>query len=244
MKRKKVNITVPVYNEEKELSENIKKLYLFCSSQLIEYDWFIVIADNASTDTTLSAANMLQKKYKNIFVLHLDEKGRGKAIRRSWNTYNAEYYCYMDIDLSTDLKHIKQMLIGLNSADVVIGSRLLPESKVINRTPKREIISRCYNGLIRFLFMTKFSDAQCGFKGITEKTRIQILPEIIDNEWFFDTELLIVSEKSGYKILEIPVIWTDNPGSTVRVLPTATGDLKGLYRLLRNKTWKKLKTNM
>ena len=133
------------------------------------------------------------------------------------------------------------MLVALkNGFDISIGSRLLPKSKVVKRPLKREILSRVYNILIHLLFDVHFSDAQCGFKAVTKRVVKRLIPHIRDNAWFFDSELLIVGEKSGYKIFEEPVYWVDNPGSTVRVLGTVTGDLKGLWRLFTTRPWEKI----
>ena len=147
----------------------------------------------------------------------------------------------MDVDLSTDLKNLPNLLNALTKGyDIAIGSRLISKSKVVNRPIKREILSRCYNILIKLLFRVKFSDAQCGFKAITRNTARKLLPDIKDNAWFFDSELLIIGEKKGYKIYEEPVLWIDNPGSTVRVMKTVFGDLEGLWRLFWETPWRKI----
>ena len=146
---------------------------------------------------------------------------------------------FMDIDLSTDLAYFPSLVDSLNNGyDIAIGSRLQPGAVVIERSIKREFISRMYNSLVMIAFQTRFSDAQCGFKAVTKKVVKQLIPHIIDDEWFMDSELLIVGEKAGYRIFEEPVVWRDNPGSTVRVLPTAMGDLKGLLRLFVHRPWR------
>jgi glycosyltransferase involved in cell wall biosynthesis len=176
----------------------------------------------------------------------LPQKGRGRAIKKAWQESKTDVVSYMDVDLSTQLEHFPSLINSLKnkSFDIAIGSRLLPKSVVEKRTLKREIISRCYNLLIRLIFFTKFSDAQCGFKATTRQVVDNLVPYILDNEWFFDSELLIVGEKAGYKIYEEPVHWIDNPGSTVKVMKTATGDLKGLWRLFIARPWRKVKRKM
>lgn len=234
----KVKIVLPVYNEEEELEEHTLRLHDFLKRTLKNFEWQIVITDNASTDKTLEVAKRLTKEYPEISFLHLEEKGRGRAVNKAWMSGDADIMAYMDIDLSTDLKHFPHLVKSLTEGyDIAIGSRLLSKSVVKGRTFKREIISRGYNFLIKILFWVKFSDAQCGFKAITKEVAQKLLPKIQDNAWFFDSELLIVGEKSGYKIYEEPVTWVDNPGSTVRVLGTIMGDLKGLWRLLRTRPW-------
>lgn len=236
--RQRVEIAIPIYNEERELEHNILKLYNFCQKNLKNYVWHIVIADNASEDKSPSIGQALAKKYQEVDYFYLADKGRGRAVKRVWLDYPADIYAYMDVDLSTDLSHFPALLEALNSGyDIAIGSRLLPESRVTNRTLKREILSRVYNALIKILFQTHFSDAQCGFKAITGQAARRLIPRIDDNDWFFDSELLIIGEKSGYKIYEEPILWIDNAGSTVRVLKTVTGDLQGLWRLWWTKPW-------
>lgn len=238
---KSVDIVVPVYNEEVELDENIKKLRSYLLGNLKNYNWKIIIADNASTDKTLALAKKLSLDLFGVSFVHLDQKGRGRAIKKAWGESKADFVAYMDVDLSTDLAHFPNIIKALNNGyDIAVGSRLLPKSKVIGRTLKREIISRCYNLLIKLLFFTKFHDAQCGFKAVTKKVVDNLFPILLDNEWFLDSEMLIVGEKAGYKIFEEPVKWIDNQGSTVKVMKTARGDIDGLIRLFLKRPWTKL----
>lgn len=243
MSKKSVEITVPVYNEEKELEESIKKLYTFCKKNLKDYDWNITIADNASTDNTPIIAGTLAKKLSHVSLFRLEQKGRGRAVKRVWSHSKADYCSYMDLDLSTDLVHLPKLFVALERGyDIAIGSRLAKGARVEGRTFLRELISRTLNfAFIKFWFHTDFTDAQCGFKAVTRKVVEDLLPYIKDNEWFFDGELLIVAEKSGYKIYEEPVHWVDNPGSTVRLYSTIVGDIKTMIRLLSTKPWSKLR---
>ncbi len=236
-----VEITVPVFNEEKELADHIKILLEFCKKNLQKYEWHITIADNASTDNTPVIAATLAKKDKRIIFFRLEQNGRGRAVKRVWSLSHADYCVYMDLDLSTDLAHLPKLLNALeNGYDIAIGSRLKKGAKVEGRTWLREVISRTLNFFfIQLFFHTHFSDAQCGFKGVTKYTVETLIPKILDNDWFFDGELLIVGEKSGYKIYEEPVHWIDNPGSTVRLYATISGDISVMLRLLRTKPWKK-----
>lgn len=236
-----VDLVIPVYNEEEELKRNVLKLHRFLSKQN-DFAWYITITDNASTDNTPQIGEELANKHKNIKYKRLDKKGRGRAVKESWLESSADILAYMDIDLSTDITHFPNMVKALRSgADIAVGSRLLPGSVVRGRTVAREFISRGLNLLIKIIFQTKFSDAQCGFKAITLGVVQQLLPYVVDDGWFMDSELLIIAEKMGFTIYEEPVVWVDNLGSTVRVLPTAWGDFKGIVRLFITRPWRKVK---
>jgi glycosyltransferase involved in cell wall biosynthesis len=243
MKKSSVEIVIPVYNEEKELEGSIKKLASFCEEKLRDYDWHITIADNASTDNTPVIAAMLAKKNNRVSHFRLEQKGRGRAVKRVWSESKSDMCVYMDLDLSTDLNHLLKLLDALQHGyEIAIGSRLAKGARVEGRTWLRELTSRTLNFFfIQFFFHTHFTDAQCGFKAVSRSVVDNLIPYIVDNGWFFDGELLIVAEKSGYKIYEEPVHWIDNPGSTVQLLSTITGDIEVMWRLLKTRPWRKLK---
>lgn len=240
---KTLTIVVPVYNEEKDLPKNLPKLTSFLAEKMAKYDWEIVIADNASTDATPEIGRDLAKNDKRVKYLRLTQKGRGLALKTAWVKSKSDYLTYMDIDLSSDLAFFPKLISALEvGADIAIGSRLSPGAKVYGRTLMREVMSRGYSLLFRVLFLTSFRDAQCGFKAIKKSAATRVLKLIQDNGWFFDSELLIIAEKAGMKITEVPIVWRDDPASTVKVAKTAWGDIKGLFRLWTQKPWKKLKT--
>ncbi len=235
-----LNVCLPVYNEEKELEESVRTLHRFLSAELGDFDWNITIVDNASIDRTYSLAKTLASKFARVRALHLDQKGRGRAVKHAWREYPADVNAYMDVDLSTDLKCFPPLVGALvRGYDIAIGSRNAHGARVYGRSLLRTITSKSYILLIKFFFWVHFSDAQCGFKAVTKKVVEELVPKIVDDEWFFDSELLIVGEKIGLRIYEEPVSWIDNPGSTVRVMKTAQGDLKGLWRLFITSPWKR-----
>ncbi|OGG20858.1 glycosyl transferase [Candidatus Gottesmanbacteria bacterium RIFCSPLOWO2_01_FULL_40_10] len=236
-----VEVVVPIYNEQEELADSIIKLRSFLKKNLKDFNWHITIADNASTDESLNIARKLKSRYTGVGFIHLDEKGRGRAVKKAWQTSRADFLSYMDVDLSSDLRYFRTLITALvDGYDISIGNRLMKGSIVKKRPLKREVLSRGYNILIKLLFLVHFSDAQCGFKAVNRKVADRLLPNIKDNAWFFDSELLITGEKVGYKIFQVPVSWTDNPGSTVRVLKTVSGDLAGLLRLFLDRPWRKI----
>jgi putative flippase GtrA len=228
-----VDIVVPVHNEARALRPSITRLHAHLTTQF-PFTWRITIADNASTDSTWSEAAMLAEVLPHLRLVHLDEKGRGRAIREAWQSSDAAIVAYMDVDLSTDLAALLPLIAPLLSghSDVAIGSRLAPGSRTV-RGPKREFISRTYNRIIRIMFRNRFRDAQCGFKAVRADVARRLLPEIKDQTWFFDTELLLLAEHNGLRIAEVPVDWTDDPDSRVHIVSTATDDLKGLLRMAR-----------
>jgi glycosyltransferase involved in cell wall biosynthesis len=239
-KKPSVTIVIPVYNEQIELYERIETLVGYCKTHIDGYVWEIVIADNASTAQTLKIAKQLTKKHPRVRVVHLDKKGRGRAVKSVWEHSTSDLLAYMDVDLSTDLRHFPALLQSLERGyDIAIGTRNASGSRVYGRNLLRTITSKGYILLIKLFFWIRFTDAQCGFKAVTRNVVKTVIPHILDNAWFFDTELLIYAEKAGFRIYEEPVTWVDNPGSTVRVLKTAQGDLEGLKRLFFTHPWKK-----
>jgi glycosyltransferase involved in cell wall biosynthesis len=212
-----VRLVIPCYNEERVLAASIEKLAAWCAAEL-PYEWRIIVADNASTDGTLEVAQRLAaERPDDVGYVHLDQKGRGRALKRAWLDAQADAMCYMDVDLSTDLADIKPLLAAVveGGYDIAYGSRLARKSD-IERSFRREINSRGYITAIKLLFWTRFSDAQCGFKAITREAAQELLPHIRDGAWFFDTELLITAEKAGYKLKEVPVRWVEDPDTRVR----------------------------
>lgn len=228
-----VDIVVPVYNEEEALPRSIPVLTDFLKTHLPN-PWQVIIADNASTDGTRSVSETLCRQHPGVSYLYLPQKGRGLALRAAWlrsDRSAADIVSYMDVDLSTDLAHFPSLVQALESGyHIAIGSRLSKGSHV-TRSLKRTFISRSYNLLIQGLFFTALVDTQCGFKALTRRSAQAIVPSIKNNNWFFDTELLIIAAKRGYRVKVVPVKWDEDPTSTVHILRTATEDLKGLLRL-------------
>jgi glycosyltransferase involved in cell wall biosynthesis len=227
----RVDIVIPVYNEQEVLEESIRRLHAYCDANL-KYDWRIVIADNASTDATLGVARELADALERTTVLHLKRKGRGRALRAAWSASDADVLCYMDVDLSTDLRALPPLIAALVSghSEVAIGTRLASGSRVV-RGRKRELISRSYNRLLRVTLRARFSDAQCGFKAIRADAARRLLPQITDEGWFFDTELLVCAQREGMRIHEVAVDWIDDSDSRVDIVSTALGDLRGVVRM-------------
>jgi glycosyltransferase involved in cell wall biosynthesis len=228
-----VDIVIPVYNEQRALRASVHKLH-DCLTRHFTFAFQITIADNASTDATLKLARALAQEFPEVRVLHLERKGRGRALRAAWRSSNAAVLAYMDVDLSTDLSALPELLTPLleRRGDIAIGSRLAPGAQV-TRGIKREFISRSYNLMLRALLGVGFADAQCGFKAGRREVIQALLEDVEDEAWFFDTELLYRAQRSKFAIHEVPVRWVDDPDSRVDILATARADLAGIRRLRR-----------
>jgi glycosyltransferase involved in cell wall biosynthesis len=227
-----VEIVVPVYNEAAQLAARVTALRSFLDESF-PFSALVTIVDNASTDDTMVVARALAASVPGVAALHLARKGRGHALRAAWSTSLAPVVAYMDVDLSTSLPALLPLVAPLLSGhrDVAIGSRLARGAHVV-RGPKRELISRAYNLLLKLTLRGHFSDAQCGFKALRRDAAAELLPLVEDDEWFFDTELLVTAERLGLRIGEVPVDWVDDPDSRVHIVSTALDDLRGVRRLL------------
>ncbi len=228
-----LDVVVPVYNEEIDLEPCVRRLEAYLRAYF-PYRFRITIADNASTDSTPEVAYRLAGDLQDVEWVQLPEKGRGRALKYAWTHSDAAVLAYMDVDLSTDLGALLPLVAPLISghSDLAIGSRLARGSRVV-RGAKREFISRSYNLILRGALAARFTDAQCGFKAIRSDVAARLLPMVEDTGWFFDTEMLVLAERAGLRIHEVPVDWVDDPDSRVDIVSTATADLKGIVRLLR-----------
>lgn len=228
-----VDIVLPVLNEERVVERSVRRLRDHLDG-LPQFDSRIVIADNGSTDDTLRIARWLSATMPGVALLHLKERGRGRALRTAWLTSRADVVAYMDIDLSTDLAAMCPLLelVASGRADVATGSRLANGASV-TRSARRELISRAYNLILRETLGMPVRDAQCGFKALRTSVARELLPAIADNGWFFDTELLARAQHAGCNVREIPVRWVEDRDSRVRIVRTALDDLRGVRRLQR-----------
>jgi putative flippase GtrA len=228
-----VEIVIPVRNEERDLAPSVRRLAAYLRGTF-PFTAQVTIADNGSSDQTWAVAQGLVSELgqETVCAVHLDQPGRGRALHAIWASSDAEVLVYMDVDLSTDLNALLPLVAPLISghSDVAIGTRLAATSRV-SRGPKREVISRCYNLLLHVALGVGFSDAQCGFKAIRADAARELLPLVEDTSWFFDTELLVLAERAGLRIHEVPVDWADDPDSRVDIAATALADLRGIARV-------------
>ena len=234
-----VDVVIPCYNEEHVLAQSIATLRQFLKENL-PHTWRIVVADNASTDGTLAVAQRLAAEHGDVVPFHIPQKGRGRALRATWLDSESDVLTYMDVDLSTDIAFFPALVAAIvdEGCDVAIGSRLKKGAQT-TRSPRREFTSRVYNLMIKSTFWPHFEDAQCGFKAISRQAAQALIPLIKNEEWFFDTELLILADKGGYRIKEIPVRWREDPDTRVNIRKTAMEDIRGLTRMRFTKIPKK-----
>jgi hypothetical protein len=225
-----LEVVVPVHNEEADLEGSVERLVRYLDT--LPFTYRVTIADNASTDATPLVAHRLAHRYGTVGVVHLALKGRGRALRQVWSASPSPVLAYMDVDLSTDLNALLPLVAPLltGHSDVAIGTRLR-HGAWVQRGARREVISRCYNLLLRGTLRARFSDAQCGFKAVRRQVAVELLPWVRDDAWFFDTELLVIAERAGLRIHEVAVDWVDDPDSRVDVVQTAAEDLRGIVRV-------------
>ena len=228
-----VDVTLPVYNEAHVLERSVRALHAFLTDHLA-HEWRILIADNGSTDGTLDVAKRLEGDLEHVAVMRIPEAGRGRALTRAWLAGKADVLAYMDIDLSTDLEAFPRLvsLVADQGYDLAAGSRLERASET-TRSLKREILSRGFVLLITLMFRTRLNDTQCGFKAISRDCAQHLLPMVRDTGWFWDTELLLMARKGGWKLAFVPVRWLEDTDTRVKVVSTVWKDVKGLLRMLR-----------
>jgi glycosyltransferase involved in cell wall biosynthesis len=228
-----LDIVLPVYNEERILDHSVRTLHAYVTAH-VPFSTRITIVDNASRDATRMIGAELAAALDGVRYVHLSEKGRGRALRAAWMASDARVLAYMDVDLSTRLDSLTALIVPIiaGGSDISIGSRLAPGA-LVTRSLRREVISRGYNLLLRAVLRTRFRDAQCGFKAIRAEVARGILPNVRDEGWFFDTELLVTAQRAGLRIYEVPVEWIEDTDSRVSILRTVVTDLRGVLRMLR-----------
>ncbi len=226
-----VDVVIPVLNEARVLAKSVEEVRRFLGAN-VSWRWRVVVVDNGSTDGTDEVARGLVAKYDDVRFLQLPQRGRGRALRFAWTQSDADILCYTDVDLSTELAALPVLVHALlhEGYDLGTGSRLMRASRT-KRSFKREFISRGYNLIVKLVLGTTFSDAQCGFKVLTRELVRDIIPQVKDESWFFDTELLVLAEKQGYRLKDLPVEWIEDDDSRVKIVKTAVDDLKGVWRL-------------
>jgi glycosyltransferase involved in cell wall biosynthesis len=229
-----LDIAIPVYNEERVLERSLRAVHAHVRAR-IPFPTRLTIVDNASDDGTRLIGMRLATELEGVRFIHLAERGRGRALRSAWMSSDARVLAYMDVDLSTSLDSLGTLIAPLlsGSSDITIGSRRVPGARV-SRSAERAVISRAYNLLLRSVLHTRFRDAQCGFKAIRAEVARHLLPAVRDQGWFFDTELLVVAQRDGFRIHEVPVEWIEDPDSRVNIPRTVLTDLRGVLRMRRH----------
>lgn len=226
-----VTIVIPVYNDVSALRRTVPKVLAIMDDLAASYE--IIIAEDASTDGSTEVAEEYAKAYDAVIHLHRNQRlGRGSALTHAVSIAKGEIFCYFDVDLATDLSHLTDLLGAISGGyDIATGSRLLSESKII-RSYGREIKSRGYNTLVHCILRSSISDHQCGFKAFRTHSLKMLLPDIVDTHWFWDTEILVRAQRIGLKIKEIPVVWTEGKGTTVR-----SGDIWKMGKAILRLWW-------
>lgn len=228
----RVDVVVPVYNEARILAGSVRTIVEYLT-QGCPCNWRVVIADNGSTDETPGVMRDLARHDARIRALRIEARGRGIALKRAWAASDAAIHVYMDADLSSGLHALAPLLDRITEGyDIAVGSRHAPDA-VLTRGLKRDVLSRAYNLFLRSLFRTALTDVQCGFKAVSHRVVTDLVPLVQSDGWFFDSELLLLAERAGYRIAEVPVQWVEGRDSRVRILPTVTEYLAEAWRLRR-----------
>ncbi len=202
---------MPCFNEEQVLEKNVNTIFNYAQKELSDYDWSILVIDNASSDKTFEIAKKLNQQNPKILIAQYLKKGRGAALKNTWLANGGyDLYSYMDIDLATDLNHFSDLIrkVDIGGYNIAVGSRYVPGANA-QRSFKRKFMSKVYNLLLKLFLKVDFKDAQCCFKAFDSKSIINILPRTFDSGWFWDTEFMILAERGGYQIIEIPVAWRE-----------------------------------
>ena len=213
----KVSVVLPAHNEADNLEAAVTKLTKTLSEYAQAYE--IIIAEDGSTDGTDEKAAALSERLPFVKHIHSEKRlGRGRALKNAFQKSSGEILVYMDVDLATDVGQLKELIDSVEKEgyDFATGSRMLPESKV-KRSGPRNITSKTYNFMVRAVLGSKVKDHQCGFKAFRREPLMQLLDEVSANHWFWDTEVLVRAYRRGYKIKEIPVLWTSGRETKVRL---------------------------
>lgn len=232
-----IEITIPILNEEATLDKQVRKVHHFVEHNLGDLAQItIILADNGSTDATPEIARLLAQELVGIHYLRLEKRGVGRALKASWGQSKSEIVGYMDLDLATDLRYLRPAFEKLctDQADIVTGSRLAKGARVIGRSSVRNFTSRCFNLIVKTLFLTSFSDGMCGFKFLKRNCLVKLMNAgAVSDGWFFATEILIAGDYLGYRIHDLPVEWTDDPNSKVKIGKLTIEYLKAMFVLRR-----------
>jgi glycosyltransferase involved in cell wall biosynthesis len=213
-----VSVVFPAYNEADALEAAVEKVTKALNEFALSYE--VIIAEDGSTDGTDKLAAALAEKYPLVKHIHREKRlGRGTALKNAFKQSSGEVLVYMDLDLATDLKHLKSLVgaVKFEGYDFATGSRMLPQSNV-ERSSTRNIASKTYNFMVRALLGSKVKDHQCGFKAFRREPLMQLLDEVGAGHWFWDTEILVRAHRRGYKIKEIPVSWRGGRETKVKLL--------------------------
>ncbi len=231
-----VSIVLPAYNEAGRIEDTVEKTA--CALRGITPSFEIIIAEDGSKDGTDRISESLAKKYDFVVHLHSDERqGRGRALNRAFKVSKGEILGYIDVDLATDMKHLREFVQFIrNGYDFATGSRMLPESNV-KRPFKRGLASKGFNFLTRLMLGSRLYDHQCGFKSFKRSSLFEIMDNVKDTHWFWDTELFVRAQRAGYRVKEFPVEWKHGGATKVNLIRDVFGMGSQIFRLWYEFLW-------
>lgn len=230
--KKEISVVLPAHNEANRIEKAVGELKK--ALREISSSFEIIIAEDGSTDGTDEKAKRIALADPSVVHLHSKERlGRGRALKKAFRIAKGEILAYVDVDLSTDMKHLKHLIevIRDEKYDFATGSRMLKGSNV-KRSFKRKVMSMVFNFIVRKILKSKIRDHQCGFKSFRKVSLMSIMEDIEDKYWFWDTEMLVKAQKAGYRVKEFPVRWEDKGKGETKV--KAIGDSAYmLYKVIK-----------
>ncbi|MFH1825508.1 MAG: dolichyl-phosphate beta-glucosyltransferase [Candidatus Firestonebacteria bacterium] len=236
MEDKDLTIVIPAYNEEERIGQAINIIENYLSKERFKFE--IIVVNDGSYDLTSKVVEELSSKYKNIKLINNKvNSGKGYSVKCGMLVGDGQYVLFADADMSTPISEIQNMLKFFEQGyDVVIGSRRIRGSKIKLYQPiLRRFLGWLFHVVRRIFYLWEIKDTQCGFKCFKKEVIKPIFSKQTINGFVFDVEILFIAKNLGYKIKEVPVVWTDNIKSTLNPFKHLKEVIKDLIRIKMNK---------
>jgi glycosyltransferase involved in cell wall biosynthesis len=228
-----LSIIIPAYNEAERLPPSLKKVQAFINQQ--PYETEVIVVENGSTDNTYALATAFTQTMPNLKVIREEKSGKGLAVRSGMLAARGKVRIFCDADFSMPVEEISKFLPPqLNSMEVAIASRELPQSKRVNEPEYRHWIGRIFNTMVRWSILPGLQDTQCGFKAFSAEVAEQVFQLQTLPGWSFDAEVLVIARQLGYQIKEIPITWYYKPGTRLNIIQDSIKMAIDLWRIRLN----------